>query len=322
MINKIPYKDHEEWLKLRQGYVGGSDAAAVIGMNAYASPYSVWADKLGKVPPKEDNEAMRIGRDLEEYVAERFTEKSGKKVRRCNFILVNDKYPFAHANVDRLIVGEDAGLECKTTSVLNLKNFKNGDFPENYYAQSVHYMAVTEYKRWYVGVLVLGKGFYIYQLTRIPGDTCPEWCESSLYVDDNEIAALMGAEREFWHYVETKTPPPIDGLKSSTEALSVMYPESSDAIVDLYPYNNTLMAYTAVCAQIKTLEKEKDELANQVKLYLKDAQGGENDKFKVSYKSSVRQTFDHKAFAKDHPNLNLANYYKTSQTRIFKVTQK
>ena len=322
MIAKIPYKDHEEWLKLRQGYIGGSDAAAVIGMNAYASPYSVWADKLSKVPPKEDNEAMRIGRDLEEYVAERFTEKSGKKVRRCNFILVNDKYPFAHANVDRLIVGEDAGLECKTTSVLNLKNFKNGEFPENYYCQSVHYMAVTEYKRWYVGVLVLGKGFYIYQLTRIPGDICPEWCESSLYVDDAEIEALMGAEGEFWHYVETKTPPPIDGLESSTEALSVMYPESNDSVVDLYPYNNTLMAYTAVCNQIKALEADKEALANEVKVYMKEAQGGENDKFRVSWKSSTRQTFDSKAFAKDYPNMSLAKYYKTTNVRTFKVTQK
>ena len=101
-----------------------------------------------------------------------------------------------------------------------------------------------------------------------------------------------------------------------------MYPESSDSVVDLYPYNNTLMAYTAVCNQIKALEADKDALANEVKAYLKDAQGGENDKFKVSYKSSVRQTFDHKAFAKDHPNLILANYYKTTQTRIFKVTQK
>ena len=322
MVRKIPYKDHDEWLSIRRRYIGGSDAAAVVGLNKWASPYSVWADKLGKVPPKEDTEAMRIGRDLEEYVAVRFSERSGKRVQRCNFILVNDKYPFAHASVDRLIIGEDSGLECKTTSSLAMKNFKNGEFPENYYVQSVHYLAVTERKRWYVAVLVLGQGFFVYQLTRIPGDICPEWCESSVYVDDAEIEALMGAEEEFWHYVLTETPPPIDGSDATSEAIKTIFAESCEAVCDLYPYNSTLMAYSAVCEQIKSLERDKDDLANQIKVYMKDAQSGENDKFKVSWKTSTRSTFDHKAFAKDHPNLNLTNYYKTTNTRIFKVTNK
>ena len=61
----------EEWLKLRKKTIGGSDAAAVVGLSKWASPYSVWADKTGKVPDKEDSEAMRQGRDLEEYVASR-----------------------------------------------------------------------------------------------------------------------------------------------------------------------------------------------------------------------------------------------------------
>lgn len=61
MITKIPYKDHAEWLELRKGYIGGSDAAAVVGLNAWSSPYAVWADKVGKLPEKEDTEAMRLG---------------------------------------------------------------------------------------------------------------------------------------------------------------------------------------------------------------------------------------------------------------------
>ena len=72
---------HEEWLEYRNKTIGGSDASAILGMNNFASPYKVWAEKLGKLPPTEDNEAMRIGRDLESYVAQRFTEKTGKKVR-------------------------------------------------------------------------------------------------------------------------------------------------------------------------------------------------------------------------------------------------
>ena len=120
----------EEWLEHRKNSIGGSESASILGMNPYSSAYTVWADKLGKLPEIDDNEAMRQGRDLEAYVAQRFTEQTGKKVRRENNILWNPDYPFAHANVDRLVVGEDAGLECKTCSALRMKEFKNGAFPD------------------------------------------------------------------------------------------------------------------------------------------------------------------------------------------------
>ena len=72
---------HDEWLALRRTGIGGSDAGAIMGVSPYKGAYSVWADKIGKLPPIEDNEAMRQGRDLEDYVARRFAEKTGLRVR-------------------------------------------------------------------------------------------------------------------------------------------------------------------------------------------------------------------------------------------------
>ncbi len=123
----------EEWLEQRRKSIGGSDAAAIVGLSKWASPYSVWAEKTGRIPPKEDSEAMRIGRDLEDYVARRWMDETGKRVHRVLAILYNKEYPFAHADVDRLLIGENAGLECKTTSALNLRQFHNTEFPEQYY---------------------------------------------------------------------------------------------------------------------------------------------------------------------------------------------
>ena len=177
---------HEEWLEERRKSIGGSDAAAVIGMSRFASPYTVWMDKTGRLPEKEDTEAMRIGRDLEEYVAKRFEEASGKKVRRCNYIIRNPAYPWAHADIDRRISGENAGLECKTTSTLDIRQFNGVEFPERYYAQCVHYLAVTGLDRWYLAVIVFGRGFFTYTLER----------------DEAEISALMEAEKLFWRCVE------------------------------------------------------------------------------------------------------------------------
>lgn len=307
MIKEIAFNNHEEWLEIRKKYIGGSDAAAVVGLNSFSSPYTVWADKLGKLPPKEDNEAMRLGRDLEDYVAKRFTEQTGKKVRRKNFILWNSDYPFAHANVDRLIVGENAGLECKTTSVLNLKSFKNGEFPENYYVQCMHYMAVTGYKKWYLAVLILGKEFKVFEIER----------------DEDEIKALMEAERDFWACVEKGEPPMIDGSEATTNTIKTVLAESNDDTpVNLFAYDSTLEQYIALSKQIKELENLRDEMANKVKVFMDSSAKGESDKFKVSFVSSLRQSFDSKRFAKENPNIDLSDYYKTSTCRTFKVNEK
>ena len=106
----------EDWLEQRRHTIGGSDAAGIIGLSKWSSPVSVWADKTGRLPDKLDTEAMRLGRDLEGYVARRWMEATGKKVRRLNAMLYNELYPFAHADIDREVIGERAGLECKTTS--------------------------------------------------------------------------------------------------------------------------------------------------------------------------------------------------------------
>ena len=68
-------------------------------------------------------------------------------------------------------------------------------------------------------------------------------------------------------------------------------------------------------------KKMKDEVANRIKGFMGEASKGESDKFKVSWVSSVRNTFDHKAFAKDNPGIDLSAYYKSTPTRTFKITE-
>jgi putative phage-type endonuclease len=304
---KISTKDmpHEEWLEHRRKRIGGSDASAIIGMNKYSSAYTVWADKLGKIPPKEDNEAMRLGRDLEDYVAKRFTEATGKKVRRENKILINPDIPFAHANVDRMIVGEDAGFEAKTTSVLNLSKFKNGEYPENYYVQCVHYLMVTGCKRWYLGVLVLGVGFKRYVIER----------------DEGEIEALRKSEEDFWEYVKSGNAPMADGSDSTSETLRSIYPESNGDTVSLMAFEGDLRQYMILSSLIDDTKNQKEQVANRIKAFMQNASKGESNKYKVSWVSSIRSTFDHKRFAEDNPGVNLTDYYKSTPTRTFKVTE-
>ena len=294
----------EDWLEHRRNSIGGSDAAAVVGLNKYASPYSLWADKRGLLPEKEDSEPMRLGRDLEEYVAQRFTEATGKRVRRENNIITNPSFPFAHANVDRLVIGEDAGLECKTASAMNLKRFRGGEYPANYYVQCVHYMMVTGAARWYLAVLVLGVGFYWFCIER----------------DEDEIEALRASESAFWEYVKTNTPPPVDGDTATSEAVATVLGGSSPGVsCDVTAYQNDLDLYFEKKAEMDRIKKEKDEIENRLKVYMDDAESGESERYFISYAEQSRRTFDVNRFAGDHPDLDLTDYYKTTVTRQFRA---
>jgi len=64
---------------------------------------------------------------------------------------------------------------------------------------------VTGLDRWYLAVLVFGRGFFTYTLER----------------DEAEISALMEAEKLFWRCVEEDTPPTPDGSEATTDAISV-----------------------------------------------------------------------------------------------------
>lgn len=304
-IEKVKTESHEAWLDLRGKYIGGSDAGAVVGLNPYSSPYALWAQKTGRVPGFSGNLATEVGTYLEDFIAQKFAQETGKKVRRCNYSFLNSQYPFAIANIDREIVGEDAGLECKSTSEMNLKKFKGVEFPEIYYAQCVHYIAVTGKKRWHLAVLVGNREFLTYTLER----------------DEAEIAALMSAERDFWEHVKNDTPPMVDGLTATTNALKAEYPESKDGVVDLALHRSNIERYMAINNQIKQLETLRDEACNQIKEYMGEAWGGECDKYKVIWKSSTRRSFDSKRFVKDNPKLDLSSYYNETTTRTFRVTE-
>jgi putative phage-type endonuclease len=321
MITKIKTNSHEEWLEERKKSLGGSDVASVLGMNEYSSPYTVWAEKTGKLPHFEGNEWTKLGNDLEFYVAQRFCEASGLKVVNDNATWRNDKYPHLHANIDRRVVGMRAGVECKLTSEFNAKKYKNGEFPDRFYAQCVEYLAVTEFERWFLAVLIYGKGIKIYQMTRIPNDEVPEWCEASVYVDDGEIEAMVKATADFWEYVKSDEAPMTDGSDSTSETLRTIYPESNGDTVSLMAFETDLQQYMTLKEAIDGIKKQQEEVANRIKSYMQDASKGESDKFKVSWTSSVRNTFDHKAFAKDNPGLDLSAYYKSTPTRIFKVAE-
>lgn len=301
----------EEWLALRKKSIGGSDAAALLGLSPFASKYSVWAEKRGILPEDpelEESEAVRQGRELEDYVAKRWQEATGKKCHRVNAMLYNPDLPFAHANVDRMVVGEDAGLECKTTTRLNLRKFEQGEFPAHYYVQCVHYMLVTGASRWYLAVLVLGKGFYVYTIER----------------DDAEIEALRQVEETFWNrHIVPGIQPEVDGTEHTDKAIQAAFP-GGGAPIELFSADSAIAAYLAA----KELEKEAKRRADAAKQQIMAEMGNAEQataaggKYRIKWSRSVTRTFDHKAFAAAVGDaVPLDGFYKESPTNRFTIKE-
>ena len=229
----------EDWLRLRKSGIGGSDAGAICGLNPYASPMSVYRDKTSEDVSDTDNEAMRQGRDLEDYVARRFMEATGLKVRRSNMMYRSDDHPCMIADVDRLVVGEDAGLECKTASAYNADKWKDGEVPMHYLIQCCHYMAVTGKTAWYIAVVILGQEFKFTKITR----------------DDALIANLIAIEEAFWnnHIIPRIILPP-DGSKACDEVLEQYFHRArKDSAIPLIGFDEKLNRRSELLGQIKEI---------------------------------------------------------------------
>ena len=299
----------KEWLEERNKSIGGSDAACVLGLNEYKSAYALWCEKTGKVTPEDisDKEAVRLGNDLEQYVAQRWAEATGKKFRRENSILHNEAYPFAHANPDRMVVGEKAGLECKTTSSWEIaKQVRDGQIPAHWYCQCVHYLMVTGADRWSLGVLVFGAGFYHFVIER----------------NEEEIAALADAERVFWDGVTNDTPPALDGAESTGETIKTIYRESRPGeTVDLGAVGSHIEAYNALGKQIEELEALRAEHENEIKCFMGSAEKGIYGGTTVTWKSASRKTFDRSLYEKTFGTIP-DQFYKNTPVRTFRVAAK
>ena len=121
----------------RRNYIGGSDIAAILGMSRWKTPLKLWLEKTGEVEPDDlsENEAVQLGIELEDFVAQKFARENNKKVRKTSQMYVHKKYPFMVAHIDRLIAGADEILECKTCASYKQDEWEEDKIPQEYILQ-------------------------------------------------------------------------------------------------------------------------------------------------------------------------------------------
>ncbi len=293
----------EEWLRYRKQGIGGSDAGAICGFNPYRSAMQVYYDKTSDEIEDTDNEAMRQGREMEEYVARRFTEETGKKVRRANAMFYDEKNPFMLADVDRMVVGENAGLECKTASPFMAEYWSGDKIPLSYQMQCYHYMSVCNADAWYVAVLIYGREFKVYKLER----------------DEEIIANLIQLEKNFWeNHVLKRVLPDPDGSKLADSVIAEYFKESTGAVIPLQGFDDKLKRREELVVLMDKLESEKRQIEQELKMYMGDAEKAENQLFRVSWKAVVSNRLDTKALQEQEPEI-YQKFLKQTNSRRFTV---
>jgi putative phage-type endonuclease len=214
MIEMILLKNREEWLQHRMKYIGGSDSAAVLGMNPYRTNVELFRIKTGQLQPEDISEKphVKYGTEAEKHIRELFKLNYPKYevLYEENNSFINDKYPFAAASLDGWLIEKETGRhgiwECKTSEIVSSmhKEKWNNRIPDNYFCQLLHYFMVREDCEFAHLTALLTWKFSekeIYQQLR------NYHIERSEVQEDIEY--LEKAERRFWQQVQTDCEPAL-----------------------------------------------------------------------------------------------------------------
>ena len=287
-----------DWLTVRKGGIGSSDAGAAVGLNPYQSQLELWMVKTGrdgnlpKVDPNDETSPMYWGTLLEPIVAAHYTRRTGHRVRKINAVLQHPDIPWMLANIDREVMGvaDVQILECKTAGEFGARLWRDG-VPEYVQLQVQHQLAVTNKAAADVCVLVCGQEIRVYRIDR----------------DDALIARLIELEQQFWRYVETDTPPPADGSDSADVALRCLYPRDSGNTLDLTHDSAMSAAFADLLTirdEISNRAKIAEELKQRIQQCMGDASRALFETGDVSWKRSKDGLgIDMEALLKDQPDL-------------------
>lgn len=255
----------EEWYAFRTvgtkdypGGIGGSEVATVLGLNPYDTGAKLYHLKLGTIEPwKEDKEVMFHGRHQENYIAKMWQYWDGSKegmmenyendsiIRRCekvNAYVVNDKYPWLFASLDRRMIQKggfkmtggneplkmSCPLELKTLSHFASDKWESG-IPAYYLLQVHLYMIVMDSDYAEIAIFKDGNKFNVEPVIRNE-----ELCDK-----------IIRGTKEWWF---GRVIPAKKALKDQQKAEvegDVDLSERSQAVIDSYePEPDYTEAYT------------------------------------------------------------------------------
>ena len=252
----------------RSKVIGGTDAGIIAGYNPWTTSFDLYMEKKGQVPPKDMNMAMEVGLALEPVVADKYIREMNGEVRLITPELMrHPKHSFIVGHLDRLVFPLDdsgkpiRGLEIKTTNPFNSADWGqmwSDEIPKMYFAQVMHYMAITGLDHFDVPVLIGNNDFRVYRVHR----------------QDAVISALLELELIFWENLQNDRPPEVSAGKRSQEYLNSRYPKDSGielVVADDEDIFQIIKELADVRLKAKTMEKVESGFKNRIMAYMGDA---------------------------------------------------
>jgi putative phage-type endonuclease len=316
---------YEDWLEIRKCSIGGSDAGAIMGMNNFASPLTVYLQKKGMAPVSEMSRAAKRGKILEPVIRQIAIEEFPQLViEPVPFMFNSPVYPFMSANIDGVIHASDV-LNIRGQDILGLgghevKSAKTDygwgedEIPDSHYCQVQHYMAVLGLPWFMVSVYILDGEEVRHYIVRRNAEFCDK---------------LIAAEENFWeNYLVPGVMPAAIGIENEDEMITGMF-KGSQGTIRLGDAERELCAeYVRINFDMKEMESRKHAIATTVKeAIIKTA--GENitekkasavaGSYSVSWSFYNRTSVDTDALKKAGL---YEKYSKTSETDRLSISQK
>lgn len=215
-VEIVPFTTEEAWLAERQRDVTSTESAALFGMSPYTTAFELWHRKRsGTTPEFKVNDRMKWGNRLEAAIAHGIAEEQGWEIRPMKEYMrdpdarLGSSFDFVITNL-----GEPVHLEIKNVDYLA---FRDGwiehddgsmEAPEHIEMQVQHQMAVSGFKRAYIGCFVGGNRGVVIERHR----------------DEDVIKAIRAKTAAFWKSVDAgEEPDPV-------------MPDDADAVIRLNQY--------------------------------------------------------------------------------------
>ncbi|HEX7647500.1 MAG TPA: YqaJ viral recombinase family protein [Noviherbaspirillum sp.] len=299
----------------RSKFIGGSDAAAILGVSKWKTPYQLWLEKTGQWQQPDDPERAKVlarGKRWEPVVIEMLIDElqdRGHEVevigRNLRYIDQGCDFLACELDLELLVDGEECNGEMKTIHPFAAKDWgEQGTdaIPVYYTAQAMHGLMVKPRRRCIVAGLIGADDLRVHEVLR----------------DDGVIEHMRLAEIDFWQRIRDGVPPDpvnLDDLAlmfRSDDGSEVALPEGGDL-------HDDLLKLRAVKAKLKAYEQEEALLEFRLKRYMGEAQvlmlGGDKA---ASWKGQEGKRFDLETFKAEHPKL-YREFQKPTSTRVFRV---
>jgi len=244
---------NEQWHAERRLGLGGSDAAAALGLSKWKTPYQLYLEKIGQTEPQDETWDMARGSAMEPLLRQHFADRFGVEVYTTPSAVVSEKHPFMRYNPDG-VTSDGVLAEFKTARyVEGWGQAGTDEVPQDYLIQCQH------------GLIVLG--LEVVRPSVSIGFAEPVYYE--VPADKELQQMIIEREHDFWQRVIDRNAPD----PTTYDDVALMYRKVNGAsIIATLEIQEAFLELQTIRRLMKDYEVDKERFEVTIKNFM-----GENE---------------------------------------------